>query len=126
MLERVGPDEVPWVPWEGGALRARVVFEGGGRASMVLLLGGGRASIAEHVHAEAHEVFTLVAGEGMLRVLGLDEQTLGHQSVMRPGDPQVIPPSTRHGWVPGGTLPLFAVLAFGPAGPERALRHLAR
>ncbi len=125
-LERAPPDEPPWSPLDGESLRARVLFQGPGRASMALLLGGGRAAIAEHAHADAHEVFTLVSGDGMLRVLGQDERSLGHQSVMRPGDPQVIAPGARHGWVPGGTLPLVAVLAFGPPGPERALRPRPR
>ncbi len=126
-LEVVSLDAVEWLAWGGGAFRGKILFDRGSqRASLTVLVGGARAPVAEHTHNGAYELLTPVMADGMVRVLGADESALGHQSLVRPGDPQVIPAGTRHGWVPGGTVPLVAVQAYAPAGPEQRFRALSR
>jgi hypothetical protein len=126
-LEVVTVDTVEWLTWGGGAFRGKILFDHGSqRASLTVLVGGARAPLAEHIHGGEYELLTPVMADGMVRVLGADESALGHQSLVRPGDPQVIPAGTRHGWVPGGTVPLVAVQAYAPAGPEQRFRALSR
>jgi hypothetical protein len=114
--------------WNGGALRARILFDGPShqRASLTVLVAGARTPVPEHIHPDSYELLTPLLADGMVRVLGAHDGQLGHQSVVRPGDPQVIPAAVRHAWVPAGTVPLVAVQSYAPAGPEQRFRALAR
>lgn len=120
--------DVPWLSWSGGMFRAKLVFEGATapRASLGVLVGAARGPVAEHVHEHSYELLTAIVADGMVRVLGATEGDLGHHSVVRPGDPQVIAAGLRHAWIPAGTLPLVAVQAYAPAGPEQRFRAMAR
>lgn len=119
---------IPWLTWGGGAFRAKIAFEGADapRASLGVLVGGARSSVAEHVHDGSYELLTAIVSDGMVTVAPRGEGQLGHQNVVRPGDPQVIPAGARHAWQPAGTLPLVAVQAYAPGGPEQRFRALAR
>jgi hypothetical protein len=114
--------------WGSGAFRARLAFEGPSspRASLGVLVGAARAGVAEHVHDNSYELLTPVSSDGMLRIPSTGDESLGHQSVVRPGDPQVIASGVRHAWVPAGTVPLIAVQAYAPPGPEQRFRTLAQ
>jgi mannose-6-phosphate isomerase-like protein (cupin superfamily) len=118
---------LPWLSWGGGSFRAKIAFEGASapRASLGVLVGAARASVAEHVHDGSYELLTAIVSDGMVQVAGGAEGQLGHQAIVRPGDPQVIPAGVRHSWQPAGTLPLVAVQAYAPGGPEQRFRALS-
>jgi quercetin dioxygenase-like cupin family protein len=103
------------------------VFEGpeSQRASLSVLVGGATANVAEHTHDRSYELLTAVMADGLVNVWGTGEGSLGHQSVVRPGDPQVIPAGVRHEWVGAGTVPLIAVQAYAPSGPEQRFRAMS-
>lgn len=119
--------DIEWLSWGAGAFRAKLVFEGAAsqRASLSVLVGGATANVPEHTHDRSYELITAVMADGMVNVWGTGEGSLGHQSVVRPGDPQVIPAGVRHEWVGAGTLPLIAVQAYAPAGPEQRFRAMS-
>ncbi|MFO0559903.1 MAG: hypothetical protein U0269_17925 [Polyangiales bacterium] len=120
--------DIEWLSWGAGAFRAKLVFDGpdSQRASLSVLVGGATANVAEHTHDHSYELLTAVVADGMVNVWGTGEGSLGHQSVVRPGDPQVIPMGVRHAWVGAGTVPLIAVQAYAPSGPEQRFRELSR
>lgn len=119
---------IEWLSWGGGSFRAKIAFDGpqASRASLGVLVGGARASVSEHVHARSYELITAVIADGMVNVWGADDSPLGHQNVVRGGDPQVIPAGLRHAWVGAGTVPFVAVQAYAPGGPEQRFRALSR
>lgn len=119
---------IEWLSWGGGSFRAKIAFDGpqASRASLGVLVGGARASVSEHVHARSYELITAVIADGMVNVWGADDSPLGHQNVVRAGDPQVIPAGLRHAWVGAGTVPFVAVQAYAPGGPEQRFRALSR
>ncbi len=110
--------------WGAGSFRARIAFEGPGssRASLGVLVGAARAGVAAHVHEHSYELLTPVIADGMLRIPSTGDESLGTQSVVRPGDSQVIAAGVSHAWVPAGTVPLIAVQAYAPPGPEQRYR----
>lgn len=120
--------DIEWLSWDAGAFRAKLVFEGreSPRASLSVLVGGATANVPPHTHEHSYELLTAVVADGMVNVWGTGEGSLGHQSVVRPGDSQVIPMGVRHEWVAAGTVPLIAVQAYAPSGPEQRFREWAR
>jgi mannose-6-phosphate isomerase-like protein (cupin superfamily) len=120
--------DVEWLSWGQGAFRAKIAFDGPSarRASFGVLVGGASANVAEHVHERSYELITAVIADGMVNVWGAGEGALGHQNVVRAGDPQVIASGVRHAWVGAGTVPLVAVQAYAPGGPEQRFRALNR
>lgn len=119
---------IEWLAWGGGSFRAKIAFDGpqAPRASLGVLVGGARASVSEHVHERSYELITAVIADGMVNVWGAHDSPLGHQNVVRAGDPQVIPAGLRHAWVGAGTVPFVAVQAYAPGGPEQRFRMLSR
>lgn len=120
--------DIEWLSWGQGAFRAKIAFDGPSarRASLGVLVGGASANVAEHVHERSYELITAVIADGMVNVWGAGEGALGHQNVVRAGDPQVIASGVRHAWVGAGTVPLVAVQAYAPGGPEQRFRALSR
>lgn len=127
-IQLVALSSLDVLSWGGGAFRARLAFEApiSPRASLGVLVGAARAGVAEHVHETSYELLTPVMADGMVRIPSTGDESLGMQSVVRPGDSQVIPAGTRHAWVPAGTVPLIAVQAYAPPGPEQRFRVMSR
>jgi mannose-6-phosphate isomerase-like protein (cupin superfamily) len=120
--------------WAGGAFHARIAFElpESPRASLEVLVGSADGPVAEHAHPTSWEVLLALQSAGTLRVPaqpapgadgGAGLPTAEH--AMATGSVAYVPIGLRHAWQPAGTVPLVAIQAYAPPGPEQRFRALA-
>jgi mannose-6-phosphate isomerase-like protein (cupin superfamily) len=104
--------------WGHGAMTAHLDVDE--RTSPDLYVGRleGTAPVAEHVHAGVYEILCVVQAAGVLMVDGRP-QAVGPKTCT------VIPPDTKHAWVPASGARLVAIQMYAPPGPEQRFKKLA-
>jgi quercetin dioxygenase-like cupin family protein len=69
------------------------------------------ARVAEHLHAESHEILFVLRGRGRLTLNGVDRTVEAPMAIF-------IPAGTPHAFTNDGDDTLYAVQVYDPAGPE--------
>ena len=118
--------EAPDLPWAGGAYHVRLAFEGKPeRASLDVLLASPDAPVAPHVHEGSWEVLAMLRADGSFASAPDKDARELTGKKEKDGDVAIVPPGTKHAWLPGGTKPLVGIQLYVPPGPEQRFKQLA-
>ena len=104
--------------WAGGAMHAHLDLEGDASPAVYVGRLEGTAPVAEHTHPGAWEVLCAVEGAGLFTLDGRVRR-------LGPRDIVVVPPDTKHSWMPDAKTKLVAVQIYTPPGPEQRFKKLA-
>jgi mannose-6-phosphate isomerase-like protein (cupin superfamily) len=104
--------------WAHGAMRAHLDLETNGLVDAYVGRLEGTVGVVEHTHDEAWEILGDVEGTGTFTFDGAPHR-LGPRGVV------VVPPGTRHAWLPDEGTRLVAIQMYAPPGPEQRFKLLA-